>query len=519
MSSPHRPPLKLKLSGLSQPPTVSTPVSSTPKLTLKFSVPQKPAPAVPAPASEDTIVTAPKPPRKSKKDRPPRIAAPTAKKRDYVAHTSDDDEIATSATTTGPKRIKLKASAKTPSTPVVRLKTKGKPPPRPLGVGYDSEASDCEEDPSIEEEFILRMLPGDDCDYLRSAVENKRWGPRSEGGADVRMKFLEKKGRRAIITIRGRHYAASLVDMPCIVEGMKSWDRKGWWKTGDICQMLLVLGPVKGEEEVKEYPLPQRELNTTTWQYAHGLTAPMHWVRKRRFRKRISNHTIEAMEAKVDQLVNADEECENSRYEVIDLDRLSKEQGGRAESEDRFNMLGNAGMQNGTEYGYEDADGEMDEGQGYFDQHQQQQEGEDDALEADFERALMESDNEEPETNETATAPTPANDTHFHTDTEAPTPAADTPGQESSDEESEESDEDAGDDEDKFVDEDVLEQQADEQRTREEIADLEAAIKSQAATLDTISNDILKKRIIQKIQSLQADLALKKAAIGEDGDD
>ena len=268
MSQARRPPLKLKLSSLSQPSpaVVCTPVSSTPKLTLKFSgFPT----AAPAPILEDTIVTAPKPARKSKKNRPPRISAPTAKKREYVAEKSEDDEIATSATTTGPKRIKLKATAKTPQTPMVRLKTKGKPPPRALGVGYDSEASDCEEDPSIEEEFILRMMPGEDCEYLRNAVENKRWGPRSEGGADVRMKFLEKKGRRALITIKGRHYAASLVDLPCIIEGMKSWDRKGWWKTGDVCQMLLVLGPCKGEEDAKEYPLPEKELNTTTWQYAH----------------------------------------------------------------------------------------------------------------------------------------------------------------------------------------------------------------------------------------------------------
>jgi TATA-binding protein-associated factor Taf7 len=32
------------------------------------------------------------------------------------------------------------------------------------------------------------------------------------------------------------------VDLPCIVEGMKSWDRRGWYKSADICQMLLVLG-------------------------------------------------------------------------------------------------------------------------------------------------------------------------------------------------------------------------------------------------------------------------------------
>jgi transcription initiation factor TFIID subunit 7 len=94
------------------------------------------------------------------------------------------------------------------------------------------------------------MEPGEDCEYLRKAVEERRFGLKKDGGVDVGMKFLQKDGRRAVVFIQGRIYAASLVDLPCIIEGMKSWDKKGWWKSADICQMLLVLGKVNSEEDL-----------------------------------------------------------------------------------------------------------------------------------------------------------------------------------------------------------------------------------------------------------------------------
>ena len=72
------------------------------------------------------------------------------------------------------------------------------------------------------------MLPGSDCDYLRQMIAEKRVGlPRKEGGADVQMKFLQPEGRRAVVTVRGNHYAATITDLPTIIEGMKSWDKEG----------------------------------------------------------------------------------------------------------------------------------------------------------------------------------------------------------------------------------------------------------------------------------------------------
>lgn len=530
----QRQPLKLKLTTSGHPPTsqsVGTPVSASgiPKLKFKFGSSAGAASDSPRPIASSSVVEAKELKsalKKPKKDKPARLS--TGKKRDHATANIEDDAtevlpFSSPAPPTGSssKRLKLftkvpapqSATTKTPTTPFIRIKPKGKPPTRPLGVGYDSEASDCEEDPAIEEEFILRMLPGDDCEYLRKAIEEKRWGPRNQGGADVRLKFLQQQGRRAVITIRGRIYAGILVDLPCVVEGMKSWDKRGWWKTADIGQMLLVLGLVKAEAEALDYTLPGRELEKTTWQYAHGLTPPTRWVRKRRFRKRVSNRTIEAVEDEVERLLRLDEECMGeSKYENLDLDRLSKGHSGRGESADE-------GLNGQSEYGEQDGLGEIDDGGGYFDDAEM----EDDGLAADLERAMMEGDEEDAEDAEDAgSVSTPAADNtttvmgaQQQTDSEAETPAAETPFKDDSGDE--ESDEDQGAEEE--IDEDVLEQQADLLRHREEIADLEAAIKSQTAEYERQPNIILKKKILGKIQSLKGDLELKLAAIGEGGDD
>lgn len=514
----QRPTLKLKLSTApqpptSQPPSVPTPSSGTPKIKLKLgSNPKPPKP----PSSASALPPKPKPARKPKKDKPIRISTPTAKKRDLAAAThSDEEENALNASASKsvqvPQVKRIKLNTRAPSTPFIRLKGRGRPPTRPLGVGYDSESSDREEDPAIEEQFVLRMTPGPDCDYLRQAVLERRFGPKAEGGADVRMRFLRSDGRRAIVTIQGRHYAACLVDLPCVIEGMKSWDKRSWWKSADICQMLLVLGRVEKEDDALLFPLPARDLDEKTWQYAHGLTPPTRWVRRRRFRKRVSNRTIEAVEEEVERLCKADDDCEGvSHYEVLDLDRMTREQSGREDSEGDggYNMLGNAGMQEGLEYGEQDAEGDVDDTPEYL----AGGEGDDgdDGLEADLERAMMMDydANETPESTTTLTQPPPEMTT-------SPSPIA-TPSKEDSGDEEESSDEDG---EPSEIDEDALERQQDMQRQREEIADLESAIKSQEVELERLQNPILKQKLVKKIQSLKTDLGLKKAAIGEGVDD
>ena len=505
MSQPPRQLLKLKLntSNVDKQESVSTPTPGSGKIKLRLGTPKtekapKAATATPTPKKKPAKAS------NAKKEKP--LTITLGKKRNLS--NIDDGELDSTPSTAKLPKLKLKPSKQTPVTPSsIKLKVKGRPPPRPKGQGYDSEASDAENDPSIEENFILRMMPGEDCDYVKKAIQDRNWG---KEGAKVRLKFLQHDGRRAVLTVRGKLYAAVFVDMPCIVEGVKSWDKKSWYKVADICQMLMVLGVVQNDSEALNFPLPEREVDSRTWAYAHGLTPPMHWVRKRRFRKRTSHHTIEQVEAQVQALLQADSEAYGEvRYEVEDPRKLA--------AQSTQAVTDQSDMDDDEEL---DGEGEMDEDdveaefQAEMDADGQEEDAED--LEAQFESFMAQDEVEG--AMEVEEAGTPASsaaviEVQRMESTEAESPAAGTTSKDETEED--ESDEDEEDE----VDEEEMEQRADIQRQREEITDLESAIKDQEAERDRVQSGMLKAKITNKIRSLQADLELKKSAIGEGEED
>ena len=427
------------------------------------------------------------------------------------------------------KRIKFSTKEKPqkPQKPQVKFNIKGKPRARPKGYGYDSEASDTEVDPSLEEEFILRMQPGEDCDYIRQAIAEKRFGPRSQGGADVSFKPLTRDGRRATVTVQGHMYAASLVDLPCIIEGMKSWDRRGWYKVADICQMLLVLGRVNSEDEALNYPLP-RDVDASTFQYAHGLTPPMRRVRKRRFRNRISNRTIEAVELEVARLLRQDEDAiKPPDFEVMDYADYIREQ--RGEDEADYEAYDED----------QDAEGEVDEQ--YYDGGGAGQEAVDDVFEdelaAEMEAALAahaeassapvsagaeggqtipesESVGEVEEEAEGGEGEGEGNAEGEVLEAGTPQTKQTTAGETSGDDE-DESEESSPEADGADLDEDALEQQQQLQERREEIAELENLLQTETARWEQMTNPILKTKLGKSVQKLKQELNLKKLSIGE----
>lgn len=528
------------------PSTPTTPGgSSLPK--LKFKIGPKPSAGEPAaaPASTSKAAKKPKASRSKASQDTPRAGASKKRAREVSGNDAGIDTVARgsakkiSSKPPAVKRIKL--STKPP--PSIRLRSKGEPPVRPKGVGYDSEASDTEKDPALEEQFILRMQPGEDCDYLRQAVTEKRFGPRSQGGADISFKSLTKDGRRAVLTIRGHIYAASLVDLPCIIEGLKSWDKRGWYKSADICQMLLVLGRVNSEEEAHTYPLP-RDVDESTFQYAHGITPPLRWVRKRRFRKRISNRTIEAVELEVARLLREDMAAESPpEFEILDYAQYMRETSAMSEDGARYNLAG-------QDYDDEqDAEGEVDEyGMDGYAQPSAQEEGGDDfedELAAEMEAALAaHADGDSApasaaagnsHTQLTATTLTavpvvtkmePGGETEGEVDgdLEAGTPntkpqtPAETSGDDDEDDESEEGS--SGDEADETdLDEDALEQQRQLEQQREEIAELEVLVQTETLKWESMANPILKSKLGKRVQSLKQALELKKVSFGEGGED
>jgi transcription initiation factor TFIID subunit 7 len=469
-------PLKIKFSRRPDPSEESAAAPPPPTPT------PAPAPATsetPQPQRKLTLKIARKPQPEAAEEKPKKKKSTKKRPAENVAPPEPEPEPIQQA----PKRLKLNPSKK-PGLQSIRIKNKGQVPTRPVGVGYDSEASDNEIDPAIEEQFILRMLPGEDCEYIQKMINERKFH------SEFAFKPLTREGRRAVLKVRDKQYAASLVDLPCIIEGMKSWDRRGWYKSADICQMLLVLGRVNSDQEAMEYPLPPDvlHLDDKTLQYPHGLAPPLRWVRKRRFRNRLSTRTIEQVEKAVEDLMVQDEtSIFPPKFELVDSASLSRAEG-----------LGqNEGY--GDEYDEEqDADGDMEE---------DMMDDFEDALAAEMEAALAAGDDDAPG--------------HEPDQVDTPSMLPFTPGggqteRESSDNASNISDED--DDED--LDEDEIEQQQQLQQQREEVVELEGLIRTETAQWEKVQNQILRNKMGRRIQELKKDLELKKVSMGmPSGDD
>jgi transcription initiation factor TFIID subunit 7 len=306
---------------------------------------------------------------------------------------------------------------------------------------------------------------------------------------------------------------------------MKSWDKKGWIKSIDISQMLLVLGRCNTDEEARNYPLPP-DVDPKNYQYAHGLTAPMKWVRKRRFArtKRTRVDDIESVERRVKALLEADKAASQVRYQVLDHDpRLDEERYSSglddedAEGEDDDDVDGYFSLQNGhyapavetpvfTETPVEDiGQDEVDE----------------------FERMFVE-DDEGPSTETADQAPNTlhipnAGDSSFAVTSTSASPsatAAHTPAS-AAEQSSDEDDDDEGGEEDEDLDD--AEKQGDEnlQQVKDRIEDMQQKIAEQTELLKKTQNAILKKKLARKIQDLKDDVSMmkKNAGLGGDEDD
>ncbi|KAG9249866.1 transcription initiation factor tfiid 55 kd subunit [Emericellopsis atlantica] len=518
--APAKPRLKLNVSrsgSFVTDPAASTPAVATPsgdgtrKVKLKVTSSQPPTPAAVAAPVAQPDLPPPPPPAKTKAGRQPKPTQKLvdSKKRPHEDDDDDDDEdddddapMAHHAST----RIKIRHTPKStprggPTQLVVR--PRGRAPPRPPGDGYDSEASDRELDPHIEEQIVLRMLPGEHCDYIRWCMENGKMGiPRASGGADIQMKFFEEETRRAMITVKGQPYAAVLVDLPTITEAMKSWDRKNFLKSADICQMIYVYAPVANEEEARTRALPAL-VTEQKFKWPHGLTPPMHDCVHRRFAKMVSREQIEDKEAYVSRLMAEDAKAKKISYEYVDVDDLVS--GDEDEDEDM------------------DAEGEVDDSMGYFNQPMDGVFGDDDDdgdLEADLEAAFA---------NEDLAADTPA--TGAEGITPMPATQIDTPGsamgphavqQSIEDGESEEDaddDDDDDDEDDEDMDDDERAERDELEGVKDIIADMNKQLAAKQADLEKQTNAILRQRLQKQIGQLKSEIELKMSSIGMEADE
>lgn len=288
-----------------------------------------------------------------------------------------------------------------------------------------------------------------------------------------------------MVNVRGVLYAAVLVDLPCVIEANKTLDKKNIFKVADICQMLLVTQKIKHEEEIWGVRFVQQE---QMWQYPHGITPPMQFARKRRFRKRISNRTIEAVEQEVERLLRDDENAQDTRFTLIDADEIDKPQ---EEEADGGYMLMN------EEYEDEDAEGEVD-AEYEYDDNQQGVEMDEDTLANDLESALFNDMGGD------------GGDDDLFGD-----PGVKIKNEPQSDSESD----------DDFEEKEQVPELDDEQKERlqmkeklkEEIMDLEEMIGTKVREYEKMGNEMLKARVGKVIAGFRSQLELKQQMLAQMG--
>ncbi|TFK55128.1 hypothetical protein OE88DRAFT_1002141 [Heliocybe sulcata] len=361
------------------------------------------------------------------------------------------------------ERTTRSAAARSKPQPKLKLKLSDKAAQQAPGMSflgaYDRELDSDDEDLAFEEQFVLRMPHGEDCERLRRMVAAR------EVEGDVWFKF--KDARRAVFHIGNSLYSAKLVDLPCIIEAQKTLDNKQMFKVADICQMLVVENRIPNEEVVSN----NKNFNIDEFIWPHGITPPLHWARKRRFRKRVNRRTIESVEEQVERLLEADAAAAQVQYDVLENVNPEWSDSEFADHEQAFDAptpafgsdLGDAPTP---------APGEEDGGQEEGDEEGDEEEGDiDEELAAELNLAFADEDE----------------------------------GEEADEEDEEESEED-----DEDEDEDNEMSQA-KKLLNEEIRDLEAAVNKKEGEVASTANPLIRRRFEDALKKLKADLAMKVA--------
>ncbi|KAJ6623501.1 TAFII55 protein conserved region-domain-containing protein [Mycena sp. CBHHK59/15] len=354
-------------------------------------------------------------------------------------------------------RTTRSAAAKNKPQPKLKLKLSDKAAAQAPGMSflgqYDRELDSDDEDLAFEEQFILRMPPGEDCEKLHKMVAAR------EVSNDVWFKF--KDSRRAVFHIGNSTYSSKLVDLPCIIESQKTLDNKQMFKVADICQMLVVENRIDHDE-----PLGHKNFNIEEFIWPHGITPPLHHVRKRRFRKRVNRRTIESVEQAVERLLDEDSMASEVRYDILENVNPDLSDSEFIERDEPVDAPTPAISDSGDVFAGGDAAEDEDEG----DDSDEPDGDIDEELAAELDLALGDEE-------------------------------GDGDDEDDEDDESEEDDED--DDDDEAVQSRKL--------LNEEIRDLEAAVAKKGNEIASSANLLIKKRFEDALKKLTADLEMKLA--------
>jgi len=189
----------------------------------------------------------------------------------------------------------------------------------------------------LENQFVLR-LPAEPSLALREAIKSgasnlkERLFIQLEPDKSSNTQYL----RRGHVQFDGWNFTSRLVDLPTIMESHKTIDNKTFYKTADICQLLICKeGEDFDDEEDTNSPVKKKKDPNKVdkkYLYPHGIGPPLKNCRKRRFRKTLRKKYVEApeIEKEVKRLLRVDNEAVSVKWEVITEEELNANKGGEA---------------------------------------------------------------------------------------------------------------------------------------------------------------------------------------------
>ncbi|CAL1676638.1 unnamed protein product [Lasius platythorax] len=168
----------------------------------------------------------------------------------------------------------------------------------------------------LESQFIMR-LPSEPSRVLKEALRSNL--PLK----DRLMIKLENDMRYGEVRFDHWLLHAKVVDLPTIVESLKTIDNKSFYKTADICQVVICKEEDDHTATDEESPVKQKKKDPNKvdkkFLWPHGITPPAKNVRRRRFRKTLKKKYVEApeIEKEVKRLLREDNDAVNVKWEVI----------------------------------------------------------------------------------------------------------------------------------------------------------------------------------------------------------
>lgn len=169
----------------------------------------------------------------------------------------------------------------------------------------------------LESQFLMR-LPEEPAKHLRNILKTDAETLKNRLAIQV-----DNDMRHGEVKLDNWTMHAKIVDLPTIVESLKTIDNKSFYKTADISQMMICKEEpdqpsVEDESQAKA---KKKDLNKVDkkFLFPHGITPPTKNVRKRRFRKTLKKKYAEApeIEKEVKRLLRADNEADSVTWEIV----------------------------------------------------------------------------------------------------------------------------------------------------------------------------------------------------------